>query len=161
MNNLMRTAVCALVLGLLALGFFTIRCTYSPGDLQEMIRRSEEIHRLERAMLRRHQAMRQAAQACIAQRCTLAETIQRWQELEQEMGQELPFYSVILRQHPIPTSDEERHYGGILANIEAILRGQPEELAAVLRRLEKEYQQLLADRNRPSAMPMKRTELSR
>jgi hypothetical protein len=51
MNNLMRTAVCALVLGLLTLGFFTLRSAYSPGDFQEMIRRGEEIQRLERAWL--------------------------------------------------------------------------------------------------------------
>jgi hypothetical protein len=58
-------------------------------------------------------------------------------------------------------SDEERYYGSILNYVDTILRGQPEKLAAVLRRLEKDYQQLQADRKIPSAMPTKRAETSR
>jgi hypothetical protein len=160
MNHLMHTAVCALVLGLLTLGCFTLRYAYSPGDFQEIIRRTEENERLEQAMLRRQQAARQAAQAYIAQRCTLAQTMQRWQQLEQQLGQEWPVYRDILWQQLPPMPDEERHYGGIRVHVEVILRGQPAESAAVLRRLEREYQQLRADRKMPSAMPTKRTEPS-
>jgi hypothetical protein len=109
MNNRMQTAVCALVLGLLTVGFLTLRFAYSQGDFQEMIRRSEELQRLERVMLRREQAMRQATQAYIAQRCTLAETMERWRELEQELGQGWPPYQDILLQHLSPLSDEQRH----------------------------------------------------
>jgi heme/copper-type cytochrome/quinol oxidase subunit 1 len=159
MNHWMHTAVCALVLGLLALGCFALRYTYSPGDLQDMIRRSEENERLEQVTLRRQQAERQAAQAYIAQRCTLAQTMQRWQQLEQQLGQEWPLFRDVLEQHAM--SDEQRYYGGIRAHVEAILRGQPAELAGVLRRLEKEYQQLRADRKMPSTLPTKRTEPSR
>jgi hypothetical protein len=149
MNNLMRTAVCALVLGLLTLGVFTLRFAYSPGDWQEINRRSEEIQRLEQAALRREEAMRQAARSYIAQRCTLAQTMQRWQELEQEFSQEWPVFRDILRR-PHPMSDEERYYGLIMDNVEAVLRGQPEKLATVLRRLEKDYEQFQAGRAVPS-----------
>jgi hypothetical protein len=161
MNNLMRTTVSILVLGLLTLGVFTLRFACSGGDWQEVIRRSEELQRLDEATLRRQQAMRHATQAYIDQRYTLAQTMQRWHELEQELGQEWPVYSNILRQKLTSLSDEERHYGGIMAQVEAILRGQPEKLAAVLHRLEKDYQQLRAGRKMPSPMPMRRTELSR
>jgi hypothetical protein len=146
----MHKAVCALVLGLLTLGCFTLRFAGSPGDFSEMLHRSEEIERLQQATLRREQAMRQAAQAYIAQRCTLAQTMQRWRQLEQELGQEWPLYQDILRRHLTPIADEERHYEGIVAIVDAILRGHPEELVTVLRRLETEYQQLRAYRNRPS-----------
>jgi hypothetical protein len=156
----MQTAACALLLGLLTVGFLSLRFAYSPGDFQEMIRRNEELRRLHQAMLHRRQLMQQAAQAYIAQRCTLAETMQRWQESEQELGQEWPVYRDILRLPP-QLSGEERYYGGIMVQVETILRGQPEELAAVLRRLEKEYQQLRADRNRPSSIPKETTEPSR
>ncbi len=161
MNHLMHTAVCALVVGLLTLGCFTFHYAYSPGELQEIIHRSEEMQRVQQATLRHVEAMRQAAQAYIAQRCTLAQAMQRWQELEQELGQEWPLYRDILRLHLVPVSDEERHYGGIVANVRAILQGQPAELAAVLRRLEKEDQQLRTGRKMPSAMPTKRPESSR
>ena len=160
MNHLMHTAVCALVVGLLTLGCFTLRYAFSPGDVQELIRRSEQNQRLEQASLRRQEGKRRAAQAYIAQRCTLAQTMQRWQESEQGFGQEWPVFRDILQQ-PLPWSDEERYYGSILAYVEVILRGQPEKLAAVLRRLEKEFQHLRADRKKPSTLPTKRTESGR
>jgi hypothetical protein len=108
MNNRLQTADFALVLGLLTLGFLTLRFVHSPGDFQEMIRRSDELQRLHQATLRREQIMQQTVQASIAHRCTLAETIQRWQEAEQELGQEWPVDSDILRQ-PHPLSDLERY----------------------------------------------------
>lgn len=149
MNNLMRTGVCILVPGLLTAGVFTLSFACSPGDWLEIIRRSEELDRVERATLRCEEAKWHLAQAYIAQRCTLAQAMQRWQQLEQELGKEWPVYSDILR-HPLQMSDEERHYRGILADVEAVLRGQPEKLAAVLRRLDKDYQQLQAGRAVPS-----------
>jgi hypothetical protein len=134
MNRLMHTAICALVLGLLTLGYFTLRYVYSPGDFLEMIRRTEEIDRLKQTNLHHLEALRQAAQAYIARRCTLAQTLQRWKELEQELGQEWPFYRDILRQLPA-LSDDERRYEVIRGHIKYNLRRQPEKLAAVLRRL--------------------------
>jgi hypothetical protein len=125
------------------------------------VRRSEEMQHVQQATLRHEDGMRQVAQAYIAQRCTLTQAMQRWQELEQELGQEWPLHRDILRQKLVPLPDEQRHYEGIIANVEAILRGQPEKSAAALSRLEKEYQQLGAGRQDSSAIPTKRTERSR
>jgi hypothetical protein len=58
-------------------------------------------------------------------------------------------YGIIARE-VFPVPDEERHYRVIGTYAEGILKGQPEELAAVLQRLEKEYQQLQAGRQTPS-----------
>jgi hypothetical protein len=163
MNALMRMILVAFVGVLLTLGIFGLRFAYSPGDYQKLlqaVRRHEELKEWHRETWRHAKAIRQAAHEYIVQRCTLVETMQRLQELELQCGQEWPAYGAFLRQ-PGPFSDEERYYALIIAYGEDNLRGRPDEAAAFLRRLEKDYQQLRADRNRPSAMPTKRTELSR
>jgi len=144
MNAQFRTAVVAFVVGLLTLGVFGLRLAWSPSDLQRESRRVEELQRLRRAMDRRTEARQQAAQEWIAQRCTLAETMQRFQELDGEW----PDY-ITLRRKWWP-SDDERHYRVLLAHVGGALEGRPEELAGVLRRLEKDYQQLQASRRMPS-----------
>lgn len=159
MNAVLRPAIVVVVIAPLAVCFFCLRsCRDSTGFrlIMQEVHRSEEMQRVQQATLRHEDGMRQVAQAYIAQRCTLAQAMQRWQELEQELGQNWPVYQNILRKPLTPISDEERHYEGIVVNIKAILRGQPEGLAAVLRRLEKEYRQFRAGRNRPSATPTKR-----
>jgi hypothetical protein len=158
MNAVLRPAIVVVVIAPLAVCLFCLRSCRDSTDfrpiLQE-VRRSEEMQHVQQATLRREYGMRQVAQACIPQRCTLAQAMQRWQELEKELGQEWPLHRDILRQKLAPLPDEQRHYEGIIANVEASLRGQPEKLAAVLSRLEKEYQQLGVGRQKPSAMPTK------
>jgi hypothetical protein len=143
------TAV-ALVVVLLALGVFGFRLTCSPSDYQELVqasRRREDLRELERAILRRHQPQVQAVQAWIAQRCTLAETMQQLQEGDREWQQEWPAYTIKEKGW---ASDEDRYYQVILTHVEEILRERPEELATALCRLQRDYQQLQADRQRPS-----------
>jgi hypothetical protein len=153
----------AFVGGLLTLGILGLRFAYSPGDFQKLFqaaRRHEEIKESLRTTGRHSKAIRQAAHEYIVQRCTLSETMQRLQELELQYGQEWPAFGTYLRQ-PGPCSDEERHHALIIAYGEDNLRGRPEEAAAFLCRLEKDYQQLRADRNRPSAMPTRPPESER
>jgi hypothetical protein len=162
MNALLRTTAVALVVALLTLGVFGPRFACSPGDYQTLlqeIRRHEELQELEQTTSRREEAIRQATHDYIAQRCTLAETMQRVRELEREVDQEWPYLSSARKMSPL--SDEERHYGVIISYVQTILYGRSGELATVLRRLEKDYQQLQTGRQAPSPAATERTEQSR
>jgi septal ring factor EnvC (AmiA/AmiB activator) len=139
MNALLRTAVVALAVGLLTLGVFGLRFAWSPSDILREIRRGEEIQGLRRITDRRTEARQKAVQEYIAQRRTLAETMQRFQESDHEW----PYYDAVLWKC---SSDDEKHYRQLIGHVEGALEGRPEELAAVLRRLEKDYQQLQASR---------------
>jgi Flp pilus assembly protein TadB len=141
MNALIRTTVVALVVGLLTLSVFALRMLYPPNEAQED-RRGEELQRLQRATLHRQEARRQAVQEWIARHRSLAETMERFQELDHDW----PDYSEARLREKLPESDVERHYRLILSYMRAELQGRSEELAAVLRRLENEYQQLQAGR---------------
>ncbi len=113
MNAAMRmTFYTTLAVGLPALSVFAIRSALSPGCFEEMIHRGEEIQRLEQLTLRHQKGIRQAVREYIAQRGTLAETMQRLKEREQELAQEWPAYSIHLKQQPQPVSDEMRYYSG-------------------------------------------------
>jgi hypothetical protein len=161
MNPLLRTTAVALVVVLLALGVFGLRLACSPSDYQELVqasRRREDLRERERASLRRRQLHEQAVQAWIAQRCTLAETMQRLQEGDREVAQEWPAYTIKEKGW---TSDEDRHYQLILTHVEEILPERPEELATARCRLERDYQQLQANRQRPSTTAMDRRERNR
>jgi hypothetical protein len=81
--------------------------------------------------------------ALIAQRFSLSQALTHFRGLDVEW------------------SDAEENYQYILALTKKFLRDRPEEGAEVLGRLEKDYQQLRADRNTPSVTPTKTTEPSR
>jgi hypothetical protein len=138
MNALLRTVVVALIVGLLTLGVFGLRLACFSWEFPES-HDNEELQRLKQATDRRIEARQRAAQEYVARRCTLAETMRRFQELDHEW----PDYVTPNRKWW--PSDEERHYRILLSYIEGILQGQPEELAATLRRLETDHQQLQAD----------------
>jgi hypothetical protein len=161
MNAPIRTAVVALVVGLLTLGVFGLRFACSPGDYERFLqesRRQEELRDLKQAISRREEAIRQATHDYIAERCTLAESIQRLRQLEQEW---LPSADHNLVRETSGMSDEKRHYELIMNYVRSILRGRSEELATVVRRLEKDYQRLQAGRQTPSTAATKRAERSR
>ena len=99
----------------------------------------------------------------IAQRCSLREALARFQELDREFDRDWPDSfskqsEIRARKWP---SEVERHYQYIIAVVEDLLCGRPEEAAAVLRRLDKDYQQLQTNAQTPSTAPMERTEPSR
>jgi hypothetical protein len=77
-----------------------------------------------------------------------------------ELDQEWPSISSVVRKTS-PMSDEERYYGAIISYVRAILHGRSEELATVLRRLERDYRQLQTGRQAPSPAATERTEQSR
>jgi hypothetical protein len=55
----------------------------------------------------------------------------------------------------------EGHYQYIIARVESLLDDRPEEAAAVLRRLEKDYQQLQTSTQTTSTAPMEGSERHR
>ena len=120
-----------------------------------MIQRGEELERLDEATLRRIEARQRVVDEVIDGRRSLAEAIERFQELDREC----PDYSKV-----IPAwaeSSHERRYRCLLAMVKGSLRDRPEELSALLRRLEHEYQQRPAGELAPPAAMTKRTEQSR
>jgi hypothetical protein len=139
MNALLRTAVVGFVVGLLTVAVVTLRWTYSASDAQEQ-RRVEELDRLREATLHREEARRQAVQEWIAQRRSLAETMQRFQDLDHDW----PDYHAAWLREKLPESEAERQYRQIVNYVKTVLQGRAEELAAVLCRLENEYRQLQA-----------------
>lgn len=97
-----------------------------------------EGERLEKALEHRQEARRQAVQKLFSQRCTLAQTLQRFQELNQEW----PDIRAISRVAWEEKSDEEIAFRLILVYVRMVLSGQSEKLTVVLRRLQEDYQQL-------------------
>src|SRR5262249_47631748 len=105
----------------------------------------------------------QVVRDVIAQRCSLKEALARFQELDRELDRVQPasFPKVSeIRAQKWP-SELEGRYQSIITRVEDLLRGRPEEAAAVLRRLDKDYQQLQAGTQTPSTAPTERTERSR
>jgi hypothetical protein len=154
MNALIRTSVVALMVAVLNVAVVAVRFGYSPSDSQES-RRREELQRLEEATFGRLEARQAAVQQYIAQRYTLTDLMQQFQELDHEWPDFSAWHDKIWE------SEAERLYQHILAFVEVVLRGQAEELALVLRRLEKDYRQLQAGRPSPSPAATERTEQSR
>lgn len=112
------------------------------------IHHGEELDQLHEFVLNREKSQRQAVQEWIVQRRTLAETMQRFQELDQESDEIWPGRIRIIRTNP-KLSAENRSYGSIRHLVESILREHPEELALALCRLEKDFQRLGSWRDSP------------
>ena len=157
MNALIRLAVVvAVVLPLTVLGCFGLRFACNPEELRSLLREArhaEELQQAQQASLRRLEAREQLVREVIAQRCSLKEAVARLQELDGELDRKQPDLS------PKPA---ERLYRYITLRVKEIyLPAWPEEAAAILRRLEKDYQQLQTSTQTPSTAPMARTEPSR
>jgi hypothetical protein len=143
MTTLLRIFGVAIIVFLLTVEVFILRYVCDFRGMQTVIHQAEELEQLHEAVLHLEQSQHQAVQEWIAQRCTLAQTMQRFQELEQEMDQTSPAYTRKMRKiSKLP--DEERHYLLIRERVESILHDRPGELALALRPLERDYQQLQA-----------------
>ena len=159
MNALIRPAfVVAVVLPLTVLGCFGLRFACNPEALRSLLREvryREELQQAQQATLRRVESKEQVVRDVIAQRCSLKEALTRFQELDAEFDRDWP--DAFSKQSEIRAwrwaSEVERHYQYILARVEDHLRDRPEETAAVLRRLEKDYQQLQAAKQTPFTGP--------
>jgi hypothetical protein len=132
-------------MALLATSFFTFRYACSPADELETIRRREELQRLERATFEREEARRQIVCVWIARQCTLVEMIAKFQEWDHQW----PDYSNSAR---LTMEDDKRRYQQIAGYLDEVLHDRPEEVAAILRRLEKEYPRLQA--GKPVSSPL-------
>ena len=167
MNALIRLAVAvAVVFPLTVLGCFGLRFACNPEDLRSLlreVRHAEELQQAQQVTLRRGESKEQVVRDVIAQRCSLSEALARLQESDAEFDRECPasfakLSEIRARKWP---SEVEGHYQFIIAIVESRLDNRPEEAAAVLRRLEKDYQQLQTSTQTPSTAPMERTEPSR
>jgi flagellar biosynthesis/type III secretory pathway M-ring protein FliF/YscJ len=156
MNSSMRPVLLVAVASVLALCLFGLHFTCSPVDLS-VIRRNEELTQLQLAAFHRQEDRQQVVRELIDRRCTLAEALAQYEELDKG----LPDFIVAGPEEPSGGNNKERRYRLILEKVEEMLHDRPEELAKVVRRLEKEYQQLPADIPTPSAVPTERIEPSR
>jgi hypothetical protein len=165
MNALIRLAVVVtVVLPLAVLCCFGFRFACHPvGWLLHEASLGEVLEKTHQAALRRVESKEQVVRDVIALRCSLKEALARLQESDREFDRECPdSFAKLSEIHAGKwPSEVERHYQYIIAGVEDLLRGRPEEAAAVLRRLDKYYHQLQTNTQTPSTAPRERPEPSR
>ena len=168
MSKFLRLAAGVLCLGVLALGVvvFDPACLsnfphrWDPdkrASMAEEVARNEELDQREAAIRRRREAKAHVAAEVIARRRSLAETVEQFRILNQE-------WPPIPRPEPIilwrlGLSEEEWDAREVLRFVEQVLADRPDDAAAVAARLEKELQELLAERKKHRPAPAEpRTE---
>jgi hypothetical protein len=168
MTKFIRLAAGVLCLGVLALGDVALDpacrllssfggCAADSGSVAEEIGRGEQLDQRKEAIRRRMEAKRQVAGEVLAGR-SLAEAIAQFRALDRQWPECRPW--------PAPEeqgmSKDEWDGRAVLEYVQLVLADHPDEAAAVAGRLEKELQQLLADRkNRPAAPAEPRAEWRR
>jgi hypothetical protein len=170
MTKFIRLAAGMLCVGVLALGavYFDPSCllTYpapwDPGrrdSLAETLARSEELKQLHEASYRRLEAKWQIAEEVIAGRRSLAEAMEQFRELDRQWPD---LRSRITKPEDLWMSEDEWDGRAVIDQVRQVLADRPGEAAAVAGRLEKELQQLLAQRKmRPPAPAEPRAERRR
>jgi hypothetical protein len=171
MGKFLRLAagLCCLGVLVLCVVYFDPACplTYLPqrdsgtrASMAEEVARNEELDRREAAIRRRREAKAQVAAEVIARRRSLAEAVEQFRELDREWPEN----------HSGPRTPEDfgmsvDEWGGrnVLDFVRRVLADRPDEAAAVAGRLEKELQQLLAERtkHRPAPAEPRTAERSR
>jgi hypothetical protein len=152
MNAVMRIFTVFFVVCLLALAVFGFREVSSRLELVSGIHRAEQVEPLRQARLRFLEGQNRAAEEWLTQRCTWEETLQRLQELDQEIDQAWPGYTRMIGE-TTQQSAQERHYQLILYYVTQTLRKRPEELTVSLCRLEKDSQRVVPDFLKPGNAP--------
>ena len=123
--------------------------------MAEEVARNEELDQREDAIRRRREVKAHVAEEVIAGRRSLAEAIERFRALDREWPENH-------RGPPFGVSENEWDGRNVLYFVRLVLADRPDEAAAVAGRLEKELQQLLADRKKHLPAPAEpRTERSR
>jgi hypothetical protein len=158
MNASLRPALVLVVAVPLAVCVFVSRFACDSTDLRELVRglrRGEELEDFRQAGLRHRVSKEQVVQELIGGRCSLSEALARWQELDhkwiQELERERPELAIgISQMYRLAWSDADYYYRNIIELAAELLRDRPEEAASVLRLLERDYQQLQAERQMPS-----------
>jgi hypothetical protein len=132
----------------LAVCLFGLRFAFNSTDLRQIIReayRNEELEQSRGTISRRIDAREETVRELIAQRCSLSQALARFQELD---GEWPGHFAELSRTHGRTWSYAEKNYQYIVALVKSLLKDQPKEAAAVLRRVEKDYQQLGAGRQK-------------
>ena len=167
MSKFLRLAAGVLCLGVLALGVvvFEPSCLIhfphrldpdKRASMAEEIARHEQLDEQETALRRQRQAKRRVAAEVIAERRSLAEAIEQFQALDREWPDfgPTPHWPADLG-----LSAEEWSGRDVLYFVRLVLADRPDEAAAVVDHLEKELQQLLAERKKRLPAPAEqRTE---
>ena len=160
MTKFIRLAAGMLCVGVLALGavYFDPSCllTYpapwDPGRRNSMadeLTRREHLKQLHEASYRRHETKWQIAQEVIAGRRGLTEAIAQFRALDRQWPENFP----IQPPEDFGMSEDEWDGWNVIDFVRQILADHPDEAAAVADRLEKELQQLLADRKKRLPAP--------
>jgi hypothetical protein len=156
MSKLLRFVAGVLCIVVLALGvvFFDPSCLLTspaPWDadrrdsLAETLARSEELRQLHEASYRRLGAKWQIAQEVIAGRRSLAEAMEQFRDLDRQWPD---LRSRIRKPEDLWMSEDEWDGRAVIDQVRQVLADRPDEAAAVAGRLEKELQQLLAERKK-------------
>ena len=167
MSKFLRLAAAVLCVGVLALGvvYFDPACMLTfphrwdpdkKASLVEEIARNEQLDQQEAALRRQRQAKRAVAAEVIARRRSLAEAIEEFRALDREWPKlgPLPHWPADLGM-----SADEGVGRDVLYFVQLVLADRPDEAATVAGRLEKELQQLLAERKKRLPAPAEqRTE---
>jgi hypothetical protein len=160
MRKFLRLAALVSCLGVLVLGAIAVApngpllssfwgCSAGRPSLAEEIAQRERLDRLQEATLRRLNAIEQIAEEVIARRRSLAEAMEQFRALDQEWPQ---FNVDAEKAKALGISEDEWVGRRVIGWVRTVLDGRPDEAAAVVGRLEKELQELLADRKkRPAA----------
>ena len=170
MNTLLRLAAGVLCLGVLALGIVLFDLvgplTYPRRgesdvrvSLAAELARTERLKQLRDASHRRAEAKRQVAAEVIARQRSLAEALEQFRELDRQWPD---IRTGIKKPEDQWMTEDEWDGRMVIEQVRQILADRPDEAAAVADRLEKELQELLADRKKvPPAPAEPRTERSR
>jgi hypothetical protein len=170
MTKYLRLASGVLYLGVLALGvvYFDPACplTHSPrwdsgtrASMAEEVARNEQLKQFREASFPRAEDKWQRAEEVIARRQGLAEDIEQFRELDRPWPD---LRAGIKRPELVWMSEDEWDGRMVIDQVRLDLADRPDEAAAVADRLEKELQQLLAQRKkRPPAPTAPRAERSR
>jgi hypothetical protein len=170
MAKLIRLAAGVCCLGILALGVvaFDPAClpTFPPrrgpddrASMADEVARGERLNELNAALQRLRQVKRRVAAEVIAGRRSLAEAVEQFLAMDRDWPD---FGPPPLWTAQVGMSEDEGAGRAVLYFVQLVLADRPDEAAAVGDLLEKELQQLLAERTkRPPAPVEPRTERNR
>ena len=154
MSRFLRLAAGVLCVGVLALGVvhFDPACLinfphgWDPdkrASLAEEVARNEQLDQREAAIRRRREAKRHVAAEVIAGRRSLAEAVEEFRELDREWPEN---HSGPRTPEDFGMSEDESDGWAVIHQVRQVPTDRPEEAAAAAERLEKELQQLRAER---------------
>lgn len=164
MNAPIRSALVVAVAFLLAVCLFGLRFACDSSELRKLIqedRRREQLQQIQREQSRYYESRERIVNELIAQRCSPSEALARWEKLDfeylQRVERECPGYDIgTSLTYQLARSDADYFFRTITKQAAELLSDRPEEAASLLRRLEKEYQQLRASRQTSPAAPVER-----